>query len=90
MKKDGNKFVPLLGSSEYVTEFQITNRSKMQSKLKWKDKEDFRKFFGKGTSVMNYNQSSGFSESPYVSPSKFTYRDTNNKSKWISKKNFLI
>ena len=86
--KNENNVRSIRCCSPYIDIDQVRNKEMLESKSKWVSSNDFKKTFGKRTAVANETPMIEYSSSPYTSKSKFTYRDTNNKSKWISNKNF--
>lgn len=88
--KNENKIGSIRCSSPFMSADQMRNKEILESKSKWVTQNDFKKTFGKRTAVMNETPMVEYNSSQYNSPSKFTYRDTNNKAKWISNKNFYV
>ena len=80
-------------SSAYITEDQAYHRELNESKKKWVSPEDFRRVFGRNTEnerIKEELKNNRVEEDIYIEPyclDKFRKTD---KSKWVSKKNFII
>ena len=80
-------------SSAYITEDQAYQRKLNESKKKWVSPDDFRRVFGKNTENERMKEelkNNRVEEDIYIEPyclDKFRKTD---KSKWVSKKNFII
>ena len=80
-------------SSAYITEDQAYHRELIESKKKWVANEDFRRVFGRNTENERMKEERKFNTVDgdiYIEPyclDKFRKTD---KSKWVSKKNFIV
>ena len=79
-------------SSAYTTEDQVYRRELIKNKKKWVVSEDFKRVFGRKTendkikeNVINYHVEADI----YIEPKIDRFR-TMDKTKWVSKKNFII
>ena len=80
-------------SSAYTTEDQIYRRELIKSKQKWVVQEDFRRMFGRKTENDRIKENTILShveEDIYIEPYKIDRFRKMDKSKWISKKNFIV
>ena len=79
-------------SSAYTTEDQVYRRELIKSKQKWVVFEDFRRVFGRKTENdrIKENAINNHVETDiYIEPRIDRFR-TMDKTKWVSKKNFII
>ena len=80
-------------SSAYITEDQVYHRQLIESKKKWVANEDFKRVFGRNTENERLKEERKYNtidEDIYIEPyclDKFRKTD---KSKWVSKKNFIV
>ena len=80
-------------SSAYATQEQIRRREFLKSKKNWVSSADFKRYFGKSIDT-NKSKDKGKKENyisdKYTEPTQVLLYRVVDKSKWISKKNFLI
>jgi hypothetical protein len=80
-------------SSAYTTEDQVYRRELIQSKLKWVVPEDFRRVFGRRTAndrIKEDTINNHVENDIYIEPFKIDRFRKMDKSKWVSKKNFIV
>ena len=80
-------------SSAYTTEDQVYRRELIQSKLKWVVPEDFRRVFGRRTAndrIKEDTINNHVENDIYIEPFKIDRFRKVDKSKWVSKKNFIV
>lgn len=83
-------------SSAYMTNEEARRKEFLESKKYWMCQEDFKKVFGKQTlamrdreEIMNNSKIYEETKNDYKPVLNYAYRTTD-KSKWISKKNFIV
>ena len=80
-------------SSAYVTQEQIRRREFLKSKKNWVSSADFKRYFGKSTNTSkskDEGKKENYISDKYIEPTQVLLYRVVDKSKWISKKNFLI
>jgi len=80
-------------SSAYTTEDQAYRRELIQSKLKWVVPEDFRRVFGRRTAndrIKEDTINNHVENDIYIEPFRIDRFRKMDKSKWVSKKNFIV
>ena len=80
-------------SSAYITEDQAYHRELIESKKKWVCSEDFRRVFGINTENERLKEdmkNNRVEEDIYIEPYCLDRFRKTDKSKWISKKNFIV
>ena len=80
-------------SSAYITADQAYQRELIESKKKWVSPEDFRRVFGRNTENVRLKEeikNNRVEEDIYIEPYSIDKFRKTDKSKWISKKNFII
>jgi hypothetical protein len=80
-------------SSAYTTEDQAYRRELIKDKKKWVAQEDFKKVFGRKTEndrIKEYLMNTHVEEDIYIEPYRIDQFRAADKTKWVSKKNFIV
>ena len=80
-------------SSAYITEDQAYQRELIESKKKWVSPDDFRRVFGRNTENERMREdmkNNRVEEDIYIEPYSLDKFRKTDKSKWVSKKNFIV
>ena len=80
-------------SSAYVTEDQAYHRELIEAKKKWVSPDDFRRVFGRNTEnerIKEEMKNNRIEDDIYIEPYRIDKFREINKTKWISKKNFIV